>query len=149
MTSQTTEYALRAMVFLAEQGPQAVSSKDVAATTRVPCGYLSKVLGLLGRAGLVRSQRGLGGGFTLARPANRISVLEVVSVFEPIQRVTCCPLGRPDHTELCPLHRRLDEVAASIERVFGDLTLAELLDERLRFDARHQPHPDDPTRSDR
>ena len=65
MISQTAEYALRAIVYLAGQElPQ--TTQQIAATTRVPAGYLSKVLQALARGGLVHSQRGLHGGFTLA-----------------------------------------------------------------------------------
>lgn len=136
-------------MYLAEQGPEAVCSKEVAARTQVPGGYLFKVLGLLGRADLVRSQRGLGGGFMLAKPADQITVLEIMNVFEPVHRVTCCLLLRPGQAELCPLHRRLDEIAAAAERVFGNITLAELLHERLRFQTEHQLTSDDPNQVNR
>ena len=62
MISQTVEYALRAMVHLAREAPGARTTDQVARTTRVPRAYLSKVLQSLRRAGLVRSQRGIGGG---------------------------------------------------------------------------------------
>ncbi|NUQ01687.1 MAG: Rrf2 family transcriptional regulator, partial [Armatimonadetes bacterium] len=92
MISQTAEYALRAIVCLAAQPEGRLTTPQIAGATRVPAGYLSKVLQLLGRAGLVRSQRGLGGGFVLARPAELISVLDVVNAVDPIQRITGCPL---------------------------------------------------------
>ena len=130
MFSQTTEYALRAVVWLAAHPAQPQTTQQIAATTRVPAGYLSKVLQALGRANLVNSQRGLYGGFTLTRSADTISVLEVVNAVDPIQRIVTCPLGLKSHgRELCALHKRLDGAIAHIERAFSESTIADLLAE--------------------
>jgi len=129
MLSQTTEYALRAIVFLADQG-EARTTQQIAKTTRVPAGYLSKVMQGLSRAGLVDSQRGVHGGFTLARPPKELTIWEVVEAVDPIQRIRSCPLGLKAHgTNLCPLHRRLDDAAAQVEHAFRGTTVQELLDE--------------------
>jgi len=127
MLSQTAEYALRAMISLARGGPH--TAQDVAADARVPLDYLSKILHALGRAGLVSAQRGRGGGFQAARPANEISVLEVVAAVDPVRRIYTCPLGLAAHgTNLCPLHRKLDDAARSIEDVFRLTTIGSLAD---------------------
>ena len=130
MFSQTTEYALRAVVWLAEQHSKPQTTRQIAATTRVPAGYLSKVLQALGRADLVKSQRGLYGGFKLTRPPGQISVLEVVNAVDPIQRIDMCPLGLKSHgAELCALHKRLDNAIAHIEKGFSTSSIADLLSE--------------------
>jgi Rrf2 family nitric oxide-sensitive transcriptional repressor len=130
MFSQTTEYALRAVVWLAAHHNKPQTTLEIAARTRVPAGYLSKVLQALGRAKLVSSQRGLYGGFTLARPPHRISVLEVMNAVDPIERIEACPLGLKSHgRELCALHKRLDAAIAHIEKAFSESTIAELLEE--------------------
>ncbi len=131
MFSQTTEYALRAIVWLAAHGGEPQTTLQIAAATRVPAGYLSKVLQALGRARLVSSQRGLYGGFTLTRSAETIRVLEVVNAVDPIRRIETCPLGLKSHgKELCALHRRLDSAIAHIETAFAESTIADLLAER-------------------
>lgn len=130
MISQTVEYALRAMVHLASEAPGARTTDQVARTTRVPRAYLSKVLQSLRRAGLVRSQRGIGGGMTLTKSPADITILEVVNAVEPIQRIHTCPLGLAAHgVHLCPLHRRLDNALALFEEAFQNSTLAEVLAE--------------------
>lgn len=130
MISQTVEYALRAVVHLASEAPAARTTEQIAEVTKVPRAYLSKVLQSLGRAGLVHSQRGIGGGITLTRPASELTILEVVNAVEPIQRIRSCPLGLEAHgTHLCPLHRRLDGALASVEEAFARTTLAEVLAE--------------------
>jgi len=126
--SQTAEYALRAVVYLADQGGAPRTTTQIAGTTMVPAGYLAKVMQSLGRAGLVKSQRGLNGGFTLAHDPKALSILMVVNAVDPIQRFPECPLGIPSHgRRLCPLHHRLDQAAAMVEQALGDTKVAELL----------------------
>ena len=128
MLSKTSEYALRAVVFLAESPAPSKPLQAIAATTQVPSGYLSKVLQQLVRGGLLTSQRGLGGGFSLARPASEMSVYEVVQAVDPISRILECPLKLPEHREeLCALHRRLDDVMQMVEHSFRLTSVADLL----------------------
>lgn len=130
MFSQTVEYALRAIVYLADKSPDACTTDQIAAATKVPKPYLSKVLQNLGRYEIVRSQRGIGGGVTLVKSPEDLTVLEVVNAVEPIERIATCPLGLKSHgTNLCPLHRRMDDALASVEAAFANTTLAEILSE--------------------
>ncbi|MCU0981083.1 MAG: Rrf2 family transcriptional regulator [Pirellulaceae bacterium] len=108
MISQTAEYALRAIVYLADQRGSPRTTAQIAEATQVPPGYLAKVMQSLSRTKLVHSQRGLNGGFTLTRHE--------------------CPLGLPTHhADLCPLHRNLEEAAALLEQKFSSTSVADLL----------------------
>lgn len=128
MISQTVEYALRAVVYLAGERTAARTSGQISEVTRVPAAYLSKVLKGLSEAGILNSQRGIGGGFTLAKKPNQLTILEVVEAVDPIRRIKTCPLGIATHgVRLCPLHKRLDDALASVEKAFGSTTLAEVL----------------------
>lgn len=128
MFSQTVEYALRAVVHLADKSPDPRTTDQIAEATRVPKAYLAKVLQSLVRAGLVQSQRGLGGGMSLARPPAELTILEVVDAVEPIVRIRSCPLGISSHgTRLCPLHKRVDQALAMVQDAFRNSTLAEVL----------------------
>lgn len=128
MFSQTVEYALRAVVHLADKSPNPRTTDQIAEATRVPKAYLAKVLQSLVRAGLVLSQRGLGGGMSLARPPAELTILEVVDAVEPIVRIRSCPLGIGAHgTRLCPLHKRVDQALAMVQEAFRNTTLAEVL----------------------
>lgn len=130
MLSQTVEYALRAVVHLAAQAPDPQTTEQIAAKTLVPKPYLSKVLQALVRAGIVHSQRGVGGGISLARQPDDLTILDVVNAVEPIQRIRTCPLGRKAHgVRLCPLHKRMDAALAMVEDAFRRSTLAEVLAE--------------------
>ena len=130
MFSQTVEYALRAVVHLADQSPLPRTTDQIATATLVPKPYLSKVLQGLCQAKIVQSKRGIGGGISLVKPPSELTILEVVNAVEPIGRIRTCPLGLTAHgVRLCPLHRRLDNALAQVEQAFQNTTLAELLAE--------------------
>ena len=128
MLSQTTEYALRLVVQLASRPDQPVTIPELARATKIPSGYLAKVLRQLARAGLVHSQRGPNGGSVLTRAPEELTVLDVVQAVDPLKRILVCPLGLKSHgANLCPLHRRLDEAIATVEGAFRQSSLAEML----------------------
>jgi Rrf2 family nitric oxide-sensitive transcriptional repressor len=128
MFSQTVEYALRIVVWLASQGGKPRTTSQIAEATKIPAGYLAKVLQSLGRARLVDSQRGIGGGFTLAVSPDELSLLDVINAVDAIKRIERCPLKLKSHAaELCPLHHRLDEAMALIEKGLGETKIADLL----------------------
>ena len=128
MFSQTTEYALRAAVWLAQNTGTPQTTQQIAEATKVPLGYLAKVLQALGRAGVVSSARGLHGGFELVKVPEKITILEIISVVEPIRRIRSCPLDLNSHKlKLCPLHKKMDQALAMIEETFSGTTLAEVV----------------------
>lgn len=142
MFSQTTEYALRAVVWLADRDEQKpVGVRHIAQGTQVPESYLSKVLQGLSRAGLVSSRRGVGGGHCLGRDPSEITVLDVLNAVEPLQRITGCPLGLATHRyQLCGMHARLDQAMARVEETLSQSTIAEILETSQR----PQPMKDGP-----
>lgn len=130
MISQSVEYSLRAMVMLGYRHGEPTTVQQIAELTRVPAPYLSKLMQGLVRAGLVRSRRGLGGGFVLLKQPAEITMWDIVDAVDPIKRIRSCPLEIESHESLCPLHRRLDEALAHIENAFRGTTLADILNER-------------------
>jgi len=127
MFSNTVEYALRAMVYLAFHAPDHTSTDQIAESTLVPRAYLSKVLQALRRAELIESRRGIGGGISLARAPERITILEVVNAVEPIRRMATCPTGEAmNGRRFCPLHNRVNAAIGMVEASFANTTLAEM-----------------------
>jgi len=128
MITQTVEYALRAMVVLARGDPQLQSSREISKVIDVAPPYLSKVMQSLVRSGLVRSRRGIHGGFSITKDPHVLTVWDVIEAVEPIKRIRKCPLDISAHSDqLCPLHKRLDEALEHVEKVFRETTLAELV----------------------
>jgi Rrf2 family transcriptional regulator, nitric oxide-sensitive transcriptional repressor len=116
------------MTHMASRAPESQTSREVSVAAHVPEGYMAKVMQGLARAGLIVSQRGVGGGFTLAREPSAISIYDVVQSVDSLERITHCPLGLPEHhPNLCPLHRRLDEAIGLVEKSFRETSLADLL----------------------
>ncbi len=131
MLSNTAEYALRIMITLAESSAEPLTSERIADATRVPADYAVKVLQWLGRAHLVRGQRGRKGGFRLDCDPKTTTLLDVVNVIDPLERISVCPLGREAHEDgLCPLHSRLDEVVAILIDSLGQMTLESVVNGR-------------------
>jgi Rrf2 family protein len=133
MISQTAEYALRAIVYMSQHNTKSHVVENMAQAIQVPSKYLSKVMQNLGKAGLVLSQRGLGGGFSLAKPPTGITVYDVVQAVDPIKRIVSCPLKLAGHgANLCPLHRKLDDAMGALEKTFRNTSVQDLLDEPAR-----------------
>lgn len=133
MFSQKVDYALRAVVHLAHEAPAARTVEQIARATKVSQSYLAKIIQDLVHAGVVRSQRGIGGGISLVKTPEELTILEVVNVVDPIVRIETCPLDLAAHgVHLCPLHRRVDNALAMVENAFRATTLAEILAEPTR-----------------
>jgi Rrf2 family nitric oxide-sensitive transcriptional repressor len=157
LISRTSEYALRAVIWLVREPGRSRTTRQIAAGTRTPPAYVSKVLQLLAKAGLVRSQRGLGGGFRLAGDSMQITVLDVINAVDPLERILTCPLGLKAHgSNLCPLHYGLNEVVIQMEATFAKTKLADLLNGdtpsiplgiKLK-NSRRSPVPSDPVLHD-
>ena len=126
--SQTVEYALRSVVWLASHSDTPQTVQQIAEATQIPSNYLAKVMNSLRRTGLVESRRGLGGGYILSHTDDDLTVLDVVNTVDPIERISQCPLGARSHgLNLCPLHKRLDEAIGLIEKAFVKTKIADLV----------------------
>lgn len=128
MISQTVEYALRAVVTIAQNKGAPCTAQRISELTKVPGPYLSKMMQGLARARVVTSKRGLHGGFLLTKDPADLTIAEVIDAVEPFKRIRECPLGINGHQgTLCPLHRRLDQAMALVEESFQNTTVADVL----------------------
>lgn len=130
MLSRTAEYALRAVLHLAGSagGGGPVRVDDVAADLEVPRNYLSKILNVLVRGGILTSTRGPGGGFELAVPSERLSLERVICEFDDAGGEGRCLLGQPVCSDAgaCAAHRRWKEVRGGVHTFFRETTVADL-----------------------
>lgn len=127
--SQTAEYALRAVLYLA--GPAAgrqVSVDEIAAQLGIPASYLSKTLQILVKEKVLASERGRTGGFRLAHSPHRLTLLRVIAPFEETSGKRRCLLGRTtcaDQTA-CAAHHAWKPTADRINEFFRMTTVAQL-----------------------
>ncbi|HXE44932.1 MAG TPA: Rrf2 family transcriptional regulator [Conexibacter sp.] len=143
--SAKVDYAVRAAIELAAAGDQLTKSEAIARAQDIPPKFLENILGDLRQGGLVRSQRGAEGGYRLARPAEEITVADVIRVVEgPMASVRG---GRPEDVEYAgsaePLRRVWIAVRASLRQVNEHVTLADLASGRLPADIEALTRPKD------
>lgn len=121
---QNARLALCAALEFAADPARQLSAAEIAAKYRISTHHLAKVLRKLGRAGLLRAARGVGGGYRFAANAKRVTLLDVIGLFEQIGAAR--PRGARRNEE-----RALDEVLAEIDEIaratFGSITLATML----------------------
>jgi Rrf2 family protein len=131
--SARADYAVRAAVELATAPEGPTKGEAIAQAQGIPLKFLENILGDLRHAGIVRSQRGAEGGYWLARPADQITVADVIRAVEgPLASVRG---GRPEDVEYAgaaePLARVWIAVRASLRSVVERVTLADIAAGRL------------------
>ncbi len=132
MISKTALQAIRALTLLAEL-PEGVyeGAAVIAEKIGARANYLGKLLQSLTHEGLVVSQKGLGGGFRLAKAPDRITLFDVVDPIEQVSRWEGCFMGRPrcsgEHP--CAIHHRWLEVREAYLQLLRETTIADLLAE--------------------
>lgn len=143
MLSSKAKYGLKAMVYLARHeglGPSLIA--DIAEAERIPKKFLDAILLEMKNGGLLSSKKGKGGGYTLAKPAARIMVGDIVRLLDgPLAPVPCVSRTAYRRCEDC-----LDETACAIRAVMQDVrdaiaaildntTLADMINRRGRVEA--------------
>lgn len=130
-------YAVMAIVDLAQQSNgQPVSLADVAERQEISLSYLEQLFSKLRRHGLVKSVRGPGGGYMLAKPADELHVCEIVlAVDEPIRATRCTP-GSPEgcraNKERCSTHELWETLGNRIYEFLNSVTIADICNKRVK-----------------
>ena len=129
MLTQTADYALRALVYLAHDPEDAYhQTRDLARVLNVPANYLGKILQLLGHRRIVESQRGMNGGFRLARLPEQVRLYDVIDALDAVPKDPECPmLTGARQMEMCALHRRFAAATADYVRFLKGTTLGDVL----------------------
>ena len=145
MISRSSEYAIRALTYMAQQEAGAFHlAQDMARELSIPPAFLGKVLQPLVTRGILGSQRGRGGGFRLVKSAEDVSLAAIIATQENLERSRACVLGQGQCSDqnACPLHKewrsRTDSFLEHLERT----SLADLLRfQRAHADCKY-PYPD-------
>lgn len=129
--SQASKYGLRAVLYLAKNDAHPSQRNEIAEALQIPTHFLAKLLQNLSKRGLLVSTKGPGGGFKLARPADQISLADVVRAIEGDQFGEGCVLGLPEcsNERPCPLHSRWSAIKEDIFSMLGDESLTQLSEE--------------------
>src|SRR5215813_3700274 len=130
--TKKADYGLMAMRHLAEHGHgTACSAKDIAERYSIPPEALAKILQRLAKAGLLISQHGTNGGYTLARAPETISAFDVIRAIDGPLFITSCITvrGECDQTNRCTIKEPLRRVNESIEQVLRRISISEMKEE--------------------
>lgn len=127
--SQTSGYAVRALSCLESDPARPRLIRELAVQTGIPKPYLAKIMHQLTACGLVVARRGYQGGVSLARPAAKVTLLEVVRAVEGEHWIAPCILGLEgcDANHLCVTHQMWSRVRAQVERKLSRTTLAQVV----------------------
>lgn len=130
--SKKVEYGLIAIRHIATRTPgDVVTAKEIADRYQIPYELLAKVLQKLSRSGLIASQQGMRGGYTLARNPNEVSVSMIIGAIEGTNMgIAQCMTDGPDSCEVfkvCTIKSPLSKVQANIENAFNNMTLAQIV----------------------
>ena len=130
--TKKADYGLMAMKHLAENAAEgACSAKDIAEAYGIPPEALAKILQRLAKIGLVRSQHGVNGGYTLTRDPKAISAFEVIKAIDGPLFITSCVTvrGECDQSDRCTIREPLRKVNESIEQVLKNIKISQMQEE--------------------
>lgn len=128
MLSQSVGYAISALGCIASAGGKPVLVKEIAEAAHIPPSYLAKIIHGLGRRGLVNTQRGVGGGVTLARPATEITLYDVCVALDDSAVQPLCMLGNAQCSDdrACPAHKYWTTQRAKHTEFLAGTTVADI-----------------------
>lgn len=130
MISRSSEYAIRALTFLARTADSRHHlARDMAAELEIPAPFLGKVLQPLVAKGFLHSQRGRSGGFRLARDASEIMLVQIVEAEETLGDANTCLLGQKvcDEAHACPMHDYWKDASAEFHSRLRTTSLQDLV----------------------
>ncbi|MBF0506692.1 MAG: Rrf2 family transcriptional regulator [Nitrospirae bacterium] len=126
--TRETDYAIRCVLYLCEKREEITMIDEIAREMEVPRSFLAKILQKLARASLVKSFRGVKGGFQLARPPARISLLDVVEAIEGEVAMNLCALDQAlcGRSKYCPVHPAWVDIRKDFRKVLGKYNFEKL-----------------------
>lgn len=131
--TRATEYSITAVLYLAARHPAPVTSRrEICEAESIPTAFLTKILQPLIRNGIVRSKRGVTGGFSLARDPEKTSLWEVLQAVEEPMALNVCLIGENEcgRASLCPVHDMWVESRGKMAEIFSRKSIAQIARER-------------------
>ena len=132
--SSTARYGLKAMSDLCmhSQNFEPVSVSDIASRQKIPVNYLEQLFGKLRRGGLLESVRGAQGGYFLSRPANEITVTEILEALgEPFVFGACQTEKGCENSPTCPTFNLWRKVKSSVNEILNTTTLEDIATQNI------------------
>ena len=133
MLSNTSKYAIRAMIYLAlnNKGEAKIGIKQISKDLEIPTPFLGKILQTLAKHKLLLSTKGPHGGFGLGKSAYDINLMDIVEVIDGLDSFNMCLLGLKsctDDQQNCPVHRKYGTIREQLKELFQTENIGELAD---------------------
>jgi Rrf2 family protein len=131
--SRLTDYGLLAVVYLARHAGEVAAAREIAEFYHLPLPVVTKVLKALHTSGLIRSHRGVGGGYSFDREAEAVTLGQLIEVFEgPWDLVECETFDDDGHATCairgaCPSRRFMFGINQAVKGAFEQVTLGDLV----------------------
>ncbi len=133
LITRDTDYALRALGFIARQPRKITSVALLVAQLQIPRPFLRKILQILNKEGILKSYKGVGGGFALGRPAKKVFLTEIIEIFQGPIAINECVFkkARCPNVKKCILRKKIDSIEKKILNDLAPITLETLLVEKV------------------
>jgi len=136
LITRNTDYAVRALCCIAEQKQEVISADQLVKSLKMPRPFLRKILQALNKEGLLNSSKGKGGGFALAVSPGKITLTDVMKIFQgPIKLNECtfkkkvCP-----NVKDCLLKKKIDEIEKEVIAKLKAITIASIIKKEVNVD---------------
>lgn len=129
LLTRSTDYAIRAICHMAKNKDRLVSVPELTKALKIPRPFLRKILQILNKERIVRSYKGIGGGFRLARDAREIYLADIINVFQGPLKLNECLLNKelcPGRSN-CPLKKRIDKIEKFVISEVRSITIKDLM----------------------
>ena len=129
LITRDTDYALRALCFIARHKDKIVSAAELVEQLKIPRPFLRKILQILNKKRILKSYKGKGGGFLLVLPASKIFLVDLIGIFQgPLHLNECffkkmnCP-----NKKLCALRKKINSIEQYVIKELKSITITSLL----------------------
>ena len=133
MLSNTCKYAVRACIYLALNNNQneKIGIKKISEDLKIPTPFLGKIMQMLAKNKVLASTKGPNGGFCLGKPANKITLMDIVKIIDGDDPFNTCVISLASCTseeKHCAIHENYYQIREQIKELFGNQTIEELAD---------------------
>ena len=129
LITRNTDYAIRALAYMAGKGKELASATELVKALKIPRQFLRSILQELGRKKFVKSYKGIGGGFKLAKTPSSIYVKDVAEAFQGTFSLNECFLGKNicPNKGRCMLKKKIDSIEKHVVSEISSISIADLL----------------------
>lgn len=136
LITRNTDYAVRALCCIAEQKQEVISADQLVKSLKMPRPFLRKILQTLNKEGLLNSSKGKGGGFTLTISPEKITLTDVMKIFQGPLKLNECKFRKNDcpYVNDCFLKKKIDEIEKEVIAKLKAITITSIIKKEVNID---------------